>query len=202
MRGPANRSVNLYTPEQLNKLGNAIVYLCEHIRPLYKTKLLKLIYILDEFSVKLHGVPMFNLEYKVWQAGPVCDDVFVELSEEPVLLKDFIKLVPDARGTRVEELKKFSDDEFTPNDLALLEDVVKRFQYTSAEELVKLLHRHSTPWYRVAKENDLLEPFEQGKLTNTDFTIDLEELLTGAPELTQLYKDHQEFVAVNRALKS
>ncbi|MCB0768585.1 MAG: SocA family protein, partial [Flavobacteriales bacterium] len=182
MRGQERTSIHLYTPEQLNKLGNAIVYLCEHIRPLYKTKLLKLIYILDEFSVKLHGVPMFNLEYKVWQAGPVCDDVFVELSEEPVLLKDYIRIVREANGTRIEELKKFSDDEFTPNDLALLADVAKRYEYTSAEELVKILHRQSTPWYRIAKENDLLEPFEQHKLTISDFTIDLVELLTGAPE--------------------
>lgn len=202
MRGKANRSVNLYTPEQLSKLGNAIVYLCERIRPLYKTKLLKLIYILDEFSVKLHGVPMFNLEYKVWQAGPVCDDVFIELSEEPVLLRDYIKTIPEGRNIRVEELKAFSDDEFTPNELKLMQDVVTRYQYTSAEELVKLLHRHSTPWYRVAKEHDLIEPFEEGKLTNTDFTIDLQELLTGDPERAQLFKDNQEFIAVNRALKS
>lgn len=202
MKGPDKGAIHLYTPEQLDKLGNAIVYLCEHIKPLYKTKLLKLIYILDEFSVKLHGVPMFNLEYKVWQAGPVCDDVFIELSDEPVLLRDYIKVVPDARGVRVQELKSFSDDEFTPNELKLMQDVVTRYQSTSAEELVKILHRHSTPWYRIAKENDLLEPFEQKKLTNTDFTIDLEELLTGQQELMQLYKDHQEFLAVNRALKS
>lgn len=202
MRGQAKGSVNLYTPEQLNKLGNAIVYLCERIKPLYKTKLLKLIYILDEFSVKLHGVPMFNLEYKVWQAGPVCDDVFIELSEEPVLLKDYIMLLPDANGTRVACLTKFVDDEFTPNDLALLDQVATRYEYTSAAELVKILHRQSTPWYRIAKENDLLEPFEQHRLTNTDLTIDLQELLTGAPELAQLFKDHQEFLSVNRALKS
>jgi len=202
MRGTTRESVNLYTPEQLNKLGNAIVFLCERIKPLYKTKLLKLIYMLDEFSVKLHGVPMFNLEYKVWQAGPVCDDVFVELSEEPVLLKDYIKLLPDANGTRIECLTKFVDDEFTPNDLDLLDQVATRYEYTSAAELVKILHRQSTPWYRIAKANDLLEPFEQHRLTNTDFTIDLHELLSGAPVLAQLFKDNEEFVAANRALKS
>ena len=202
MRGSNRESVNLYTPEQLNKLGNAIVFLCERIKPLYKTKLLKLIYMLDEFSVKLHGVPMFNLEYKVWQAGPVCDDIYIELSEDPVLLKEYIKLISDANGTRIEGLKKFSDDEFTPNDLALLEEVVKRYAYSAAAELVKILHRHSTPWYRIAKQEGLLELFEQKKLTNTDFTIDLQELLTGNAELSQLYKDNQEFVAINRALKS
>lgn len=200
-RGPL-QPVNLYTPDQLNKLGNAIVYLCERIRPLYKTKLLKLIYMLDEFSVKLHGVPMFNLEYKVWQAGPVCDDIFVELSEKPVLLKDFIKLIPDERGTKIEALRSFSDDEFTPNDLALLDDVVARYANTPATELVKILHRHSTPWYRIAKEHGLLELFEQEKLTNTDFTIDLQELLTGNQLHTQLYTDNQEFLDMNRALKS
>jgi uncharacterized phage-associated protein len=202
MSSGVDKTVNLYTPDQLNKLGNAIVFLCERITPLYKTKLLKLVYMLDEFSVKLHGVPMFNLEYKVWQAGPVCDDLFIELSEEPVLLKEYIALMPDDRGTRVRALRPFVDDEFTPNDLALLEDIVQRYQNTPATELVKILHRHSTPWYRIAKEQGLLELFEQEKLTNTDYTIDLQELLSGDALRAQLYKDDQEFRSINRALKS
>jgi len=32
MRGQDKGSVNLYTPEQLSKLGNAIVFLCERIK--------------------------------------------------------------------------------------------------------------------------------------------------------------------------
>lgn len=36
-----------YTRDQLEKLGNGNHLLGEHIKPLYKTKLLKLLYLLD-----------------------------------------------------------------------------------------------------------------------------------------------------------
>ena len=164
-----------------------------------KTKLLKLIYILDEFSVKPHGVPMFNPEYKVWQAGPVCDDVFIELSEEPVLLRDHIKTIPEGRNIRVEELKAFSDDEFT--ELKLMQDVVTRYQYTSAEELVKFCTATARRGIASPKSMKSIEPFEEGKLTNTDFTIDLQELPTGDPN-GRNSSHNQEFIVVNRARSS
>jgi hypothetical protein len=46
-------------------VGNVVVYLSERIKPLYKTKLLKLLYLLVEECIKRNGVPMFGLEYLV-----------------------------------------------------------------------------------------------------------------------------------------
>ena len=41
-----------FTNEQLEKIGHTVVYLAERIPELSKTKLLKLLYILDEISIK------------------------------------------------------------------------------------------------------------------------------------------------------
>ena len=54
----------------MQKIGNALVYLSSHISDLSKTKLLKLVYLLDEVSIRKSGVPIFNLTYKVWKFGP------------------------------------------------------------------------------------------------------------------------------------
>ena len=40
-----------YREDQLEKLGNTAVYLSDHISDLSKTKLLKLLYLLDERSI-------------------------------------------------------------------------------------------------------------------------------------------------------
>lgn len=69
-----------YKGAQLNKIGNAAIYLSDRIEELSKTKLLKLLYILDETSIRKWGVPFLNLKYKVWKFGPVAPEIFVDLS--------------------------------------------------------------------------------------------------------------------------
>jgi hypothetical protein len=58
---------------QIDKVGNSIIYLSEKIGELSKTKDLKLISILDELSIKKSGIPFFNLKYKVWKFSPVLE---------------------------------------------------------------------------------------------------------------------------------
>jgi uncharacterized phage-associated protein len=69
----------------LDKVGNLIIYLVDEIKrkyrqPLYITKLLKLLYIIDETSVKETGVPVTSLDYKVWRMGPVAYAVYSDFT--------------------------------------------------------------------------------------------------------------------------
>ncbi|HMN04212.1 MAG TPA: hypothetical protein PKD45_00670 [Flavobacteriales bacterium] len=57
--------MSVYSPDELRKVGNALIYLSQHTKDFGKTKLLKLLYPLDEFSVKRRGYPLFGLTYKV-----------------------------------------------------------------------------------------------------------------------------------------
>ncbi len=72
------------------KIGNTIIYFSQHIDQLSKTKLLKLLYILDEISISRSGIPVLNLKFKAWKFGPVSEDLFIELSSELSFLKDFL----------------------------------------------------------------------------------------------------------------
>ena len=65
-----------------NKIGNAVVYIAERVPNLSKTKLLKLLYLMEEYSVKRFQTPFLGLPFEVWQAGPVVKDLFIDLSEE------------------------------------------------------------------------------------------------------------------------
>ena len=73
------------------KLGNTIVYIAHHTANLSKTKLLKLLYLMEERMALKYHVPFIGLPFEVWQAGPVAKDVFIDLSDGPFLLKDFVK---------------------------------------------------------------------------------------------------------------
>lgn len=191
-----------YSPDQIDKIGNAIIYLTEHIQPLYKTKLLKLLYLLDEFLVKKYGVPFLNLDYEVWQAGPVCSDIYQELNEKPNLLEDYISLTFDESGTRVTAKKKFVDSEFSDNEISLLQFVVENFKYTPASDLVSLTHRESSPWFKAAQANGLLELFDAKKTNTSNCKVDLSDLIKGDTIKEQRYKDFQEYYNTVKSLKS
>jgi uncharacterized phage-associated protein len=180
-----------YTREQLERLGNTILFLEQKIRPLFKTKLLKLIYLLDELSTARNGVPFLGLNYKLWQAGPVNSDLYEELNQ-PYLLESFISLKQEQLGTRVVGKKPFSDEEFSEMEINLLNEIVNRYKTTSAEKLVEITHRKSAPWYIIAQENNLLDAFNERTVNTTDILVDLTLLIKNDEKKMAMYKENLE----------
>ena len=168
----------MYTRDQIDKIGNSIVYLSTEIKGISKTKLLKLLYILDEISIKKSGIPFLNLEYKVWKFGPVANDIFVELSSSPSILKEYIIRQTSKEGNNIISPKKaFEDDEFTQNEIELLEFVVDKFKYSSADDLISFTHRKESPWYNAAIKNSVYELLETEQISTTEIIIDMKELV-------------------------
>lgn len=190
-----------YSKEQLERLGNTILFLEQKISPLYKTKLLKLVYLLDELSTARNGVPFLGLDYKLWQAGPVNSDLYEELNQ-PYLLESFIGLKQDELGTRVHGKKAFSDDEFSEMEINLLNEIVTRYKTTSAEKLVEITHRKSAPWYIIAQENNLLDAFNERTVNTTDIPIDLSLLIKNDEKKLAIYKENIDFQKFAKFLRS
>ena len=180
-----------YSSDQISKIGNTIIYLANSIKDISKTKTLKLLYILDELSIRKSGIPFLNLRYKVWKFGPVAEDIFIELSSSPTLLKGYIERKPTVDGkTFLNPLKKFNDDEFSENDIGLLDFVISRFGNKTALELVSYTHRKKAPWHNTAKHNSILELLENGEINNTDFIIDFSELVSHDSRKKEMYEDY------------
>lgn len=192
-----------YSNSEIDKLGNAVVYLAERVKPLSKTKLLKLIYLIEEYAVRTYGLPFFNLDFSVWKLGPVSRDVFVDLSsDEPVLLSKYITRNIDPDGSVFISAKRsFSDDEFSDNEMELLEHITETFQTTSAAELIELTHRKHSLWYLTAQENGVLEHLESGHLNSTGISIDFSRLLEGMPLKKEIYQDQLNYLKNTKALK-
>lgn len=168
-----------YSRSDIEKIGNAIIYLAERIPNLSKTKLLKLLYLLEESFAKKYQLPFLNLEFEVWQAGPVARDIFIDLSDEPLLLKDYITIEKKDEATYIKPVIAFSDDEFSDNEIEMLDLIVNHFGSLTAADLVKRTHQKNSNWYNVAKTKGLLQLFEN-RLTNSsdekiDFTWYLDE---------------------------
>ena len=177
---------------QIDKVGNAIVYLSNKIPSLSKTKALKLIYILDELSIKKSGIPYFNLKYKVWKFGPVSEEIFIDLSSETTLLKKYIERSSEEGTTVINPISEFNDDEFSDNDIDLLDFVVERFGQQTAKDLVSYTHRKNSPWHNTASENSVLELLENEEINNTELLIDMGLLVNHDERKKMVYNDYQE----------
>jgi len=177
---------------QIDKIGNSIVYLYEKIGELSKTKALKLIYILDELSIKKSGIPFFNLKYKVWKFGPVSEEIFIDLSSETTLLKNFIERTSKEGITLIKPIVGFNDDEFSDNDIDLLDFVIEEFGNKTAKDLVYYTHRRNSPWHNTAIENSVLELLENEEINNTDLLIDMSSLINHDERKKAIYTDYIE----------
>lgn len=189
-----------YTRPQIDKIGNAIIYLATHIPELNKTKLLKLIYLLEEISIKKYGFPFFNIRFDVWKFGPVSKDIYVELSDTPDLLDKFLTIDKCEDTTFIHPKIAFDDDEFSDNDMKILEYVAINFKNTTAKQLVNLTHRKHSPWYQTALQYGLHERFALGQLNSTNIEIDFSSLFEDENSKT-FYLENKELLSFSDHLK-
>jgi uncharacterized phage-associated protein len=180
-----------YSKEIIDKLGNAMVYMAQQVPALSKTKLLKLIYLLEEVSVKKNKLPFFGIPFEVWQAGPVAKDVFVDLDVEPVLFDRYVSIRRDDKATYIFAKSTFHDDEFSDNDIEVMDFVIEEYGDKTAAQLVDILHEKGSAWYKTAEENGLLEAFRKRITNSSNREIDFTYYLSGRD--AEKYRDCLEF---------
>lgn len=163
------------------KIGNLFVYLCDNIDNLYLTKLMKLIYIIDETSVKETGSPVTWFDYKVWRMGPVPKDIYTNISyKNGDFFSDFIDVdkIELTNGNKITSNNTFDDSEFSDYEIELMDRVIDEYGKYTSEELIQLLHESDSLWHQVVIENNLKKDFENQKKNTTDFNIDIEKAIT------------------------
>ncbi|WP_126972227.1 Panacea domain-containing protein [Gynurincola endophyticus] len=171
-----NHENKAFTCDQIDKIGNTIIYLSKHIPELNKTKILKFLFILEESSIKKYGKPFFGIDFQLWKYGPVAKDIYIDLTssiptDSPNLLKDYIDRHPDNSEQFVAK-KQFIDDEFSDNDIALLDQVIEFAKDKNASYLVQQTHGSNSLWRQSALKYGVLELLENELVNSTDYIID------------------------------
>jgi uncharacterized phage-associated protein len=176
-----------------NKIGNLLNYLSTQIPDLSMTKALKLLYLIDETAYMRTGVSVTWLDYKVWEMGPVAEELYNELrydqsllqNGEPLNLESFIqteKTEGFGGQTQITIRPKgpYRLGEFSAYEKELLDNVIDRFGSYTAKQLINLLHEENTLWHKHVTDNDLKLNFQvYGKKSN--HTIDFAELIKDDP---------------------
>ena len=189
-----------FTKDQIDKVGNTIIYLSKEMTDLTKTKILKIIFLLEEASIKKYGYPFFGIDFQIWKLGPVVKDIFIDLSEEsPGLLSEYI--TRDETNVSVfRSVKDFNDDEFSDNDMELLQIVTSFVKDKNASALVKITHSQNSLWRKSAIKNGVMELLEEELINSTEYNIDFSLLFENNPDMIERFeeiKENLEFSKMN-----
>ena len=191
-----------FTKEQIDKIGNTIVYLSGHMKDLTKTKILKVLYLLEEASIKTTGHPFVGLNFQLWRLGPVAKDIFIDLSSEesPTLLQEYI--VRDDINDKVFKARtSFNDDEFSSNDIKLMDIIIDFVKDKPASYLVKHTHGANSLWRRSALQYGVLELLEKELVNSTEYEVDFTLLFPKTSYLSERFEDSKENLDFIKSLK-
>lgn len=186
---------------QVNKelVGNIIILLAEKCAPLYHTKLIKMLYLIDEKAIKDSGVPITWLDYKVWQYGPV-DPAIFHIKDN---FGEYVSAIINSEyngvyTTIIKPLRKFDDGELSDYDLDIINEVIEECKDKKACELVHITHKPGSPWDISKKRNEL--DFSIANIS--DAKVDMGVLIESSPEKQARYKEAYDHMAFMSVLKS
>lgn len=170
-------------------IGNLMILIADKCAPLHHTKLIKMLYLIDEEAVKDCGVPITWLDYKVWQYGPVDPATFF-------IQRNFGEYVNaqreyNANGDAVTVItpkKEFDSSEFSQYELDLINGVIDKYKGKKSSELVAITHAKGGLWDLTKKENDL--DFSIANIS--DVSIDLGRLVKENPDKYENFKEATE----------
>jgi uncharacterized phage-associated protein len=136
------------------KLINTIIYFAGHTKYCGKTKLLKLLYLVDFKNFKQTGKSITGLEYYAWEMGPVPRELFEELSGNMKPdMRSAIHDLPEGEGFKqIRPKKKFDSQFFSKNEMKLLENIAFVFKDAMADAMVESTHLKNEPWDRTLRK--------------------------------------------------
>ena len=134
------------------KLLNALIYFVTNTQSCGKTKLFKLLYLLDFEHYKQTGRPVTGLIYCAWPKGPLPPDLNEELTEPPTDLAEAveIQMVQGYYPTMQFKPKRtFESNHFSNRELRILELLSTEHKTKQSAAMVDITHAEGSPWHRV-----------------------------------------------------
>ena len=161
------------------KIINSLLFFAQQVKYPTRVKLLKLLYYLDERSVMERGLPVTDLDYYVWDHGPVAREVWDEM--EAGLANDLgealeqSRLEYDGKIQYEYKAKKKPDlEDFSPREQRILAELVEVWKDISPSVMSEATHENGRPWRKAKKEKGMYSQLDIAKAVGANSPV-LEE---------------------------
>lgn len=174
------------------KIRNAIIYFSlKHNerteKPLYQTYLYKYLAFSDFRSIEKIGEPVFFLQYRAMERGPVPIDLypFKEKYKGKIYLKDYFDVIEDDYGIIINTKLKVNYDYFTKFEIKLFHEIIIELahEFATTTEYSDKSHEQINSWKKAYnnKPNSMMSYFDElgedvtnfeNKINHLDFILE------------------------------
>jgi len=124
-----------------------------------KTKLMKLLYLMDFMMYERSRNTITEDEYRHWSFGPVPVSIWKKLTDGE--FADFLDVEKVDRGQAylkyTAKNPNVNMDDFSPEEMAVINEVLAQHGDKFQDALVKMVHAELP--YRITEENEVIPPF-------------------------------------------
>lgn len=181
--------MSLGTSVNHHKNGILLAYISNKILNIHLRKLLKIVYLIDEYFMYMRGFPLTWFDYYAWAKGPVAPEVYA-IKENA--FSDFVSLKRDENGKCIvnslqphEFLIYKEMNEFSESEISAIDKLLADFKDKSADELSDITHVPESLWSRIVVQNRI--SFEAQK--TSDFQIPLSMLFEDGDYRIEVFED-------------
>jgi len=184
---PNNIQFGSLTVRETAKVGNLIHYIAKKSGEIYLTRLLKILYLIDEKSVQEIGVPVTPFEYRVAENGPMIVELWHDLKSKNSF-SHFISVDFSAQyeGYRI-KAKSTNDtnlNRFSEYELELIDEILMKYRDYSTEELIEFIHeKESSLWKDIVYKKSI--NFNSDKISK--HIVDLRKHIEHDETLSEFY---------------
>lgn len=155
---------NGFTLLNLNKISIIMNYMAHYIDNLYKVKMMKLLWYVDQVSYKRYKKAITGLVYQHMPLGAL-----------PIAHYDLMKL-PSIRVDEEEHeeytsykifpAREIATTELSFEEVSIIQEVIKKFRNYSTKEIVNYMHEENV--YKTTEENEILIYSDNNLIANFD----------------------------------
>ena len=137
------------------RLINAVLFFAKNTKYCGKIKLFKLLYLLDFEHFRQTGKSVTGYDYQAWKFGPVPLDLMEEWEQLDPDLAQVVHIVPEPvisyvrQTVKANEGVEFDDDEFTPRQLRIMDELAARYRETMSDKMIDVTHAQNGAWDKV-----------------------------------------------------
>ena len=135
------------------KLIEAILFFALNTKNCGKTKLFKLLYLLDFAHFAQTGRSVTEQDYLAWKRGPVpasLEDEWDDKGQD--MEKAFsirVEKVIDHVQQAIAPNRAFDPSHFSRREISIMENLAKKYLNATAKEMVDVVHAPEGPWNRI-----------------------------------------------------
>jgi uncharacterized phage-associated protein len=135
------------------KLVDAIVFFASNTKNCGKTKLFKLLYLLDFEHFRQTGRSVTDQDYLAWERGPIPASLEDEWDDKADDMKGAfsikIEKVIDHEQQTIVPSREFNPEHFSKREIEIMRRLGKQYERHSAKDMVNVVHVEGGPWKRI-----------------------------------------------------